>query len=101
MIVAEGKLYRTALVTILFFSIFGVAFYTLVVASGSLEPLTFSVNFALSGMIYGALLGLFSVSKGGQSALTTKDHSLYGWHMMEGYTLFILIVLSSQSFWDL
>ena len=100
-IAAEGKLYRSALVTILFFSIFGVAFYTLAVAGSSVELLTFSASFALSGMIYGALLGLFSVSIGGQSALTTKDRSLYGWHMIEGYTLFILIVLPPQSFWDL
>ena len=100
-IAAEGRLYRSSLVTILFFSIFGVSLYTLSVASGSQGQLTFSVSFTLFGIIYGALQGLFSISIGGQSALTTKDRSLYGWHMIEGYALFILIVLPPQSFWDL
>ena len=59
--------------TILFFSIFGVSLFTLAVSGVGGGQMTFSVSFALFGIIYGALLGLFSVSIGGHSALTNKD----------------------------
>ena len=78
---------------ILFFSVYGVSLYTLAVAGDGVGQMTFSVSFALFGIVYGALLGLFSVSIGGHSALTNKGRSLYGWHMIEGCTLSILIVL--------
>ena len=62
--------------TILFFSIFGVSLFTLAVSGVDGGQMTFSVSFALFGIIYGALLGLFSVSIGGHSALTNKDRLL-------------------------
>ena len=57
---------------ILFFSVYGVSLYTLAVAGDGVGQMTFSVSFALFGIVYGALLGLFSVSIGGHSALTNK-----------------------------
>lgn len=58
------------------FSIFGVSLFTLAVSGVGGGQMTFSVSFALFGIIYGALLGTFSVSIGGHSALTNKDRLL-------------------------
>ena len=64
------------LVTILFFPVFGVSLFTLAVSGDDVGQMTFSVSFALFGIIDGALLGLFPVSIGGRSALTNKDRLL-------------------------
>ena len=64
------------LVTILFVPVFGVSLFPLAVSGNDVGQMTFSVNFALFGIIYGALLGLFSVSIEGRSALTNKDRLL-------------------------